>query len=71
MATKVTISGVEYAPLMTVREVADAFRVHPGTVTKWAAAGRWPEGSVIRTLGGHRRYSAAVVAQMLADESTS
>ena len=71
MAEKITINGVEYDALMTPAEVAGAFRVRPATVTKWDARGRWPAGAVVRTPGRHRRYRAAVVAQMLADESTS
>ena len=38
------------------------FRVDPKTVTRWAKAGKL---SAIRTLGGHRRYSAAEVRSLL------
>ena len=39
--------------LMTPAEVAQAFKVDPKTVTRWAKAGKL---SSIRTLGNHRRY---------------
>jgi excisionase family DNA binding protein len=44
--------------LMTPHEVADAFRVDPKTVTRWARQGNI---RFIRTPGGHRRYVAADV----------
>ena len=44
--------------LMTPAEVAQAFKVDPKTVTRWAKAGKL---SSIRTLGGHRRYREAEV----------
>lgn len=43
----------EKKELMTPKEVADLFGVHPKTVARWAAKGLFPE---IRTLGRHRRY---------------
>ena len=48
--------------LLTPAEVATMFRVDPKTVTRWAKAGKL---SAIRTLGGHRRYSAAEVRGLL------
>ena len=48
--------------LLTPGEVAALFRVDPRTVTRWANEGRL---SVIRTLGGHRRYSATEVHALL------
>ena len=48
--------------LLTPAEVASMFRVDPKTVTRWAKAGKL---SAIRTLGGHRRYSAAEVRSLL------
>lgn len=48
--------------LMTPAEVAQAFRVDPKTVTRWAKAGRL---SSVRTPGGHRRFSAAEVQALL------
>jgi excisionase family DNA binding protein len=44
--------------LMTPHEVAEAFRVDPKTVTRWAKQGKIRS---IRTPGGHRRYVAADV----------
>ena len=48
--------------LLTPSEVAKLFRVDPKTVTRWAKAGKL---SSIRTLGGHRRYSAREIQQLL------
>ena len=50
--------------LLTPSEVAKMFRVEPKTVTRWAHAGKL---STIRTLGGHRRYSATEVAKLLSE----
>jgi excisionase family DNA binding protein len=49
--------------LLTPSEVATMFRVDPKTVTRWAKAGKLTS---VRTLGGHRRYNAAEVEQLLA-----
>jgi excisionase family DNA binding protein len=51
--------------LMTPAEVAQAFRVDVKTVARWAQDGRFPPGSVIRTLGGHRRFYAAAIRVLL------
>ena len=48
--------------LLTPSEVAAIFRVDPKTVARWADMGLV---SSIRTLGGHRRYSAAEVRELL------
>lgn len=48
--------------LLTPSEVAKLFRVDPKTVTRWAKAGKL---SSIRTLGGHRRYKADEVHELL------
>lgn len=48
--------------LLTPAEVAKLFRVDAKTVTRWADKGKL---SVIRTLGGHRRYSAAEIHRIL------
>lgn len=50
---KLITTEVEVFDLLTPGEVADAFRVDPKTVTRWARQGRI---SFIRTPGGHRRY---------------
>lgn len=47
--------------LLTPAEVAALFRVDPKTVTRWAKAGKL---SSIRTLGGHRRYSASEIRRL-------
>ncbi len=48
--------------LLTPAEVAALFRVDPKTVTRWAKAGKI---SVVRTLGGHRRFRRADVEARL------
>jgi excisionase family DNA binding protein len=48
--------------LLTPAEVAAFFRVDPKTVTRWAKAGKL---TAIRTLGGHRRYRASEVHDLL------
>lgn len=48
--------------LLTPAEVAALFRVDPKTVTRWAKAGKLTS---IRTLGGHRRYRASEVYELL------
>ena len=53
--------------LYTPAEVASLFRVDPKTVTRWAKQGRL---TPIRTLGGHRRYRAAEVEQLLKPGAT-
>lgn len=52
--------------LMTPGEVAEAFRVDPKTVARWAKAGKIAS---IRTIGGHRRYARADVEALLRGES--
>lgn len=49
--------------LLRTREVALLFEVSERAVTDWATKGRIPS---IRTPGGHRRYPAESVAQLLA-----
>ena len=48
--------------LLTPAEVAQLFRVHPKTVSRWVQAGKL---SAVRTLGGHRRYRASEVYALL------
>lgn len=48
--------------LLTPSEVAEMFRVDPKTVTRWAKAGKL---SSIRTLGGHRRFRASEVHDLV------
>jgi excisionase family DNA binding protein len=49
-------------PLMNPAEVADALRVDPKTVTRWARAGKL---SFVWTPGGHRRYYRAEVMEFV------
>jgi hypothetical protein len=53
------------ADLYTTEEVAALFRVDPKVPGRWDRAGKFPPGTVIRTLGGHRRYSGDYVRSML------
>jgi len=53
----------ETEDLLTPSEVAAMFRVNPKTVTRWARAGRI---SYIKTLGGHRRFKASEIRNLLA-----
>lgn len=48
--------------LLTPAEVAALFRVDPKTVTRWAQMHKL---SSIRTVGGHRRYRAAEIYELL------
>lgn len=63
------VSGAEGGTLggrlLRTREVALLFEVSERAVTDWATKGRIPS---IRTPGGHRRYPADSVAQLLAAE---
>lgn len=49
--------------LMTPAEVAKLFAVDPKTVTRWAKSGKL---AAQRTLGGHRRFQAAEVHELMA-----
>ena len=48
--------------LLTPAEVATLFRVSPKTVTRWARSGKL---TALRTLGGHRRFRATEVRDLL------
>lgn len=52
--------------LLTPSEVAKLFRVNPKTVTRWARAGKL---TAIRTLGGHRRFRASEIQNVLEEMS--
>lgn len=57
----------ERSDLLTPAEVADIFRVNSKTVSRWAQSGKL---SVVRTLGGHRRFRRSEVeAQLRAQEA--
>jgi excisionase family DNA binding protein len=49
--------------LLTPAEVAEMFRVSPKTVSRWAQTHRI---SSVRTLGGHRRFRADEIRELLA-----
>ena len=51
-------------PMLTPGEVAKLFRVDPKTVSRWSQNGKL---RCIKTIGGHRRYLAAEVEQLLAE----
>lgn len=53
------------AELLTSGEVAGLFRVDAKTVARWDKAGRFPEGTIIRTLGGHRRFRGDYIRSLL------
>jgi excisionase family DNA binding protein len=61
------MNGAERNDLLTPAEVAELFRVNPKTVTRWAKAGKI---SVVRTLGGHRRFRRSEVAAQLGAHDT-
>lgn len=48
--------------LLRTHEVAVLFQVSERAVTDWAARGRLPS---VRTPGGHRRYPASAVRELL------
>ena len=50
--------------MLTPGEVAKLFRVDPKTVSRWSAKGKL---HCIKTIGGHRRYLAIEVEQLLAE----
>lgn len=52
----------EVDELLTPGQVAKLFGVDPKTVTRWASAGKL---TALHTLGGHRRYRAREVHELL------
>jgi excisionase family DNA binding protein len=58
-------AGAPSGRLLRTREVALLFEVSERAVTDWATKGRIPS---IRTPGGHRRYPADAVSQLLVAE---
>jgi len=63
----VTRPSPQFDELLTPLEIAQAFAVDSKTVTRWAKAGKFPPGTVVMTLGGHRRFKGAVIRQLLKD----
>ena len=62
------VPGAEARRLLTAHEVATLFQVTTRTVSEWAKRGRIP---TVRTPGGQRRFPAAVIAGLLAEEYES
>jgi len=56
------MTAQDHERLLTPAEVANLFRVHPKTVSRWVQSGKL---SAVRTLGGHRRYRANEVYALL------
>jgi excisionase family DNA binding protein len=48
--------------LLSPGQVAELFSVDPKTVTRWANSGKL---TAVKTLGGHRRYHATQVHELL------
>jgi predicted site-specific integrase-resolvase len=53
-----------FGEVLTPAEVARVFGVDVKTVARWAEGGRFPEGCVFTTPGGHRRYKASVIRRL-------
>lgn len=51
--------------MLMPKEVANLFRVDSKTVVRWANAGRFPAGVVVKTPGGHTRFLESGVTKML------
>jgi excisionase family DNA binding protein len=54
--------GSEAPGFLRPAEVADLLSVSPKTVSRWAKDGKLP---FLKTLGGHRRYPAAEIHQLV------
>jgi excisionase family DNA binding protein len=54
-------------PWLTSGQVARRLHVTPGTVARWAKAGRLAHR---RTPGGHRRYDPELIDQLVCDLTT-
>jgi predicted site-specific integrase-resolvase len=52
--------------LWTRAELAALLGVYPETVSRWDRAGKFPEGAVFRTPGGHRRFRGEYIRSLLA-----
>lgn len=56
------VSGQEGGEYLRTGDVARLFHVSTGTVDRWASIGRL---GCVRTVGGHRRFSAAAVRALI------
>jgi excisionase family DNA binding protein len=54
--------GSEAPSFLRPAEVADLLSVSPKTVSRWAKEGKLP---FLKTLGGHRRYPAAAIQELV------
>jgi excisionase family DNA binding protein len=54
--------GSEAPGFLRPAEVADLLSVSPKTVARWAKEGKLP---FLKTLGGHRRYPAAAIQELV------
>ena len=54
--------GSEEPGFLRPAEVADLLSVSPKTVSRWAKEGKLP---FLKTLGGHRRYPAAAIQELV------
>ena len=62
----IALEELEDDRLLSRSEVAAEFGVRPPTVTRWAKKGKL---SPFRTLGGHRRYRASEIKQLLEEHT--
>jgi hypothetical protein len=53
-----TVTGESYLDLYTTQDVAEIFRVHPRTVSRWDLQDKFKKYGVetLWTIGGHRRF---------------
>jgi excisionase family DNA binding protein len=61
-AVAVQPSGKAAPTYLHTAEVADLLHVSPKTVSRWAKEGKLP---FLKTLGGHRRYPAVEIRQLI------
>ena len=54
--------------LLTTTQAAAYLGVNPKTVVRWDVTGKFPPGTVLRTLGGHRRLRESAIEQLLRGE---
>lgn len=55
--------------LLNSHEVAALFRVDTKTASRWATAGRMPNEGLVRTPGGHWRFRAPMIRDLLASDT--
>ena len=47
---------LEPEPLLTPREVAALYGVDAKSAVRWARQGKFPDGTVVKTPGGHHKF---------------